>query len=140
MLEILHRRVHTVSHFHAMVASKGQPFPDDLFGGTLVTFHDCGLIAATAWDDNATSDPHVEIIVSGFEPPLPGLFPGLLPAAAGNLTVGPEGLEAGNVITGDIALIGVPLGRYRVLVLLDTLTPMTARRLHVHLTLAPVAP
>lgn len=140
MPEILHRRIHNVSHFHAVVASKGQALPDDLFGGTLVTFYDCGVIAATAWDDNATVEPHVEITVSGFGSPLLGSFPDLLPAAAGNLIIGPEGLEAGNSITGDTTLIAVPAGRYRALVLLDTLTPMTARRLHVHLTAVPASP
>jgi hypothetical protein len=112
-------------------ADKGA-YPDLSPGGQLVTFGRKGVVAATAWDDNGTTEPLVEIAVSGFD--RPGAGGALLALATGAIDVGAQGVLVGSFLTQDLKLIAdVPTGRYQVLVSADALVPMTARRVTFHL-------
>lgn len=133
----LYRRTHNVSHFQIDLVSKGALLTEHDVGGTLVSFAPGHINVATAWDENGTVPPHVDIGISGYEPlPAVGLA-GLIPVAAGFLDVGPDGVEVGNVITSDVSVVVLPKGRYAITVFLNTLEPMAARRVHFHLRTTP---
>ncbi len=132
MPEILHRRVHSVSHYQIDLLVKGAEMSGPDAGGTLVAFAPGHINVATAWDENGTVPPHVEISVSGYERlPAAGIA-GLLPLAAGYIEVGAEGLEVGNYISGDVAHVAVPNGTYAVTVFADKLEAPTARKVQFH--------
>jgi hypothetical protein len=133
----LYRRTHNVSHFQIDLVSKGSPLSEHDVGGTLAAFAPGHINVATAWDENGTVPPHVDISISGYEPlPAVGIAE-LIPVAAGFLDVGPDGVEVGNFITSDVSAVALPKGRYAVTVFLETLEPMAARRVHFHLRTTP---
>lgn len=128
----LYRRTDTVSHFQIDLVSKGSPLSEHDVGGTLVPFAPDQINVATAWDENGTVPPSVDISMSGFEPlPAAGIA-GRIPVAAGFLDVGPHGVEVGNFIMSDVSEVALPQGRYAVTVFLDTRVPMAARKVHFH--------
>ena len=97
-----------------------------------MNFADREINVTTAWDDNGTVPPDVTIEITGCTAPGLAGFPPLLPAASAAFDVSSGGIEVGNWISGDIAKVAIPPGRYWVLVSLDTLEPYKARRLHFH--------
>ena len=132
MPAMLYRGTHSVSHFQIDLLVKGAPLTEHDVGGTLVAFAPGHINVTTAWDENGTVPPNVEIIVSGYETLTSGGIAGLYPLAAGYLDVGPTGIEVGNYITTDTASVAVPSGRYAVAVFADRLEPMTARKVQFH--------
>ena len=128
----LHRKTHSVSHFQVSLIRAGANLSEFAVGGTLVNFSENEINVATAWDDNGSVSPEVEIVVTGMNVPPGDGFPPLSAVASGPFNVGRGGIEAGNWISGDVATVAIAEGRYWVLVLLDTLEPMTARRVQFH--------
>ena len=132
MTKDLHRKVHNVSHFQVSLVRSGSPLHDFAVGGVLVNVTATEINVATAWDDNGRVAPEVEISVTGFEVPAVDAFPPLIPITSAIFEVTDGGVEVGNWISGDVAKVAVPPGRYHVLVSMDSLEPMTARRVHFH--------
>ncbi len=128
-----HRRICSVSHFQISMIDAASPnaYPEIFPGEQLVVFGRNGIVVATAWDDNGQSEPLVEIIVTGFGMP-ESTFEGLIPIASGEIEIGDKGVEVGNVIACDLQTIMVPAGRWRVLVLADTLKAFHARTVRFH--------
>jgi hypothetical protein len=132
MTKDLHRKVHNVSHFQISLVRSGSPLQDFAVGGVLVNVTATEINVATAWDDNGRVAPEVEIAVTGFAVPVVDAFPPLTPVTSAIFEVADDGVEVGNWISDDVAKIDVPPGRYHVLVSMDSLEPMTARRVHFH--------
>ena len=132
MPAILYQRVHNVSHFQIDLLVKGAKMTEHDVGGTLVAFAPGHINVATAWDENGAVPPLVEIIVSGYEMLPAAGIDGIIPVAFGLLDAGAGGVEVGNYITGDVASLAVPQGQYGVTVFVDSLEPMTARRVQFH--------
>ncbi|MEQ1650900.1 MAG: hypothetical protein ABL897_00260 [Hyphomicrobium sp.] len=131
MLIELHRRAHAVSHSQIDLLVKGAELAEMEVGGTLVSFAPGHIKVATAWDGDGL-EPYVEIIVTGFAlVPAPGID-GLVALASGRLDVDKAGIEVGNFITADLMNVAIPAGHYAVTIFADTVTPMTARRVHFH--------
>jgi hypothetical protein len=128
----LYRHTHHVSHFQIDLVSKGALLVEHDVGGTLVAFAPGHINVATAWDENGSVPPLVEISISGYEPLSAAGIAGLIPVAAGFLDVGPSGVEVGNYIMSDVSVVALPKGRYAVTVFLETLEPMAARKVHFH--------
>lgn len=133
----LYRRVHDVSHFQIDLRVNGAELAEHDVGGTLVSFAPGHINVATAWDDNSSGPPQVEIIISGYEMLSAAGLDGVFPVASGYVAVGREGIEVGNYITNDIAGVTIPEGRYCVTVFVDKLEPMTARLVHFYFRTAP---
>ena len=132
MTASLHKRIHDVSHFQISLINSGANLSEFDVGCTLVNFASQEINVTTAWDENGTLAPDVEIEITGFDmPPLDGFSP-LFPVAASTFEVGGNGIEVGNWISSDIAKVAVPKGSYKVLVSLDALEPTKARRVHFH--------
>jgi hypothetical protein len=132
MTASLHKRLHHVSHFQISLINAGANLTEFDVGCTLVNFASQEINVTTAWDENGTVPPEVEIEVSGFDmPPLEGFAP-LFPVATSTFEVGNSGIEVGNWISNDVAKVAVPKGLYKVLVSLDVLEPAKARRVHFH--------
>jgi hypothetical protein len=134
MIELLHRRVHQVSHSQVCVldAAGVEPIMELINGSTLASFGNHGIVISTAWDGDGTVAPEVEIAVSvnGYSG---AAFDDLLAVAEGELHVGNKGIEVGNLITGDLATIPVAPGRYLATVFADVVAPFIARRVRIHL-------
>ena len=133
----LYRRVHNVSHFQIDLRVKGSQLVEHDAGGTLVSFAPGHINVATAWDENGSVPPHVEIIISGYEMLSAAGLEGVIPVAAGILDVGKDGVEVGNYISNDLASVAIPEGQYMVTVFIDKLEPMTARLVHFYFRTAP---
>jgi hypothetical protein len=132
MTTSLHRRVHNTSHFQISLINAGANLSEFDVGCTLVNFASQEINVTTAWDENGTVPPEVEIEITGFDlPPLEGFAP-LFPIATSSFEVSEGGIEVGNWISGDVAKVALPKGAYRVLVSLDVLEPAKARRAHFH--------
>ncbi len=131
---VLHQRIHSVSHFQVFLMDRdvSDGHPDYGHGSSLATFSPHAVAVSTAWDDNGTVEPHVEIIVTGFGAPAEPAD-GLKPVADGQIGVARGGIQVGNAIANDLHAIPVPEGRYVVTVYTDTLAPFTARRVRFHL-------
>jgi hypothetical protein len=127
-----YRRAHDVSHFQIDLIAKGALMSEFDVGGTLVRFFPGRINVATAWDENGTVPPHVEISMSGFEPLPAAGIEGLIPIASGPFETGADGAEVGNFITSDVNAVALAKGRYTVTVFLDKVEPMTARKVHFH--------
>jgi hypothetical protein len=129
-----HRRTCSVSHFQIAMLDVDNPnaYPEIFPGEQLVVFGRNGIVVTTAWDDNGQSDPLVEVIVTGIGMP-EAQFEGLIPIATGEIEIGDQGAEVGNVISCDLETIMVPAGRWRVLVLADTLKAFHARIVRFHI-------
>lgn len=132
--QLLHRRVHSISHFQVFLMDRevADGYPDYGHGGSLATFAPRAVAVSTAWDENGTVEPNVEITVTGFGEPNES-FDQLRPVADGRLAVGKNGVLAGNAVSADVAMIEVPAGDYVVTVFTDALAPFTARRVRFHL-------
>jgi hypothetical protein len=128
----LYRRIHDVSHFQIDLLAKGAQMTEGGAGGTLVRFSPGQINVATAWDENGTVPPLVEIIMSGFDPLTAAGIEGLIPIASGPFEAGPDGVEVGNFIMSDVNAVALAKGRYTVTVFLDKVEPMTARKVHFH--------
>lgn len=131
-----YRRTHDVSHFQIDLLSKGALMSEWGTGGTLVRFFPGQINVATAWDENGSVPPLVEIIMSGFEPLPAAGIEGLIPIAAGPFEAGADGVEVGNFISADVNAVALAKGRYIAEVFLDKVEPMTARKVHFHFTVA----
>ena len=103
----LYRRVHNVSHFQIDLRVKGSQLVEHDAGGTLVSFAPGHINVATAWDENGSVPPHVEIIISGYEMLSAAGLEGVIPVAAGILDVGKDGVEVGNYISNDLASVAI---------------------------------
>jgi HEAT repeats len=129
-----HRRMCSVSHFQIALLDAASPnaYPEIFPGGELVIFGRNGIVVSTAWDDNGQSEPLAEVIVTGLgRPELE--FEDLIPIATGEIEIGDKGIEVGNLISCDLQTIMVPAGRWRVLVLTDTLQVFHARTVRFHI-------
>jgi hypothetical protein len=131
VLEILHSRRHSVSHYQIDLVVVGGAMSVSDVGGTLVNFAPGHINVATAWDNDGL-EPLIEIILTGFKGLSADGIAGVIPVASGYLDVGSSGVEVGNFITADLATVAVPFGRYAVTVFADKLEPATARRVHFH--------
>ncbi len=129
-----HHRICSVSHFQISMTDVASPnaYPEIFPGEQLVVFGRNGIVVATAWDDNGQSEPLVEIMVTGLGPP-ELQFEELIPIATGEIEIGDQGVEVGNVIACDLQTIMVPAGRWRVLILADTLKAFHARIVRFHI-------
>jgi hypothetical protein len=132
--ELLHHRIHKVSHFQVILMDRDQSdtYPDYGHGGSLATFGPQGVAVSTAWDENATVEPDVEITVTGYSAPSDGADL-LRPIADGQIAVGKGGVLVGNVITGDLETLPLAEGRYVVTVFADVHEPFTARKVRFHM-------
>jgi hypothetical protein len=134
MLELRHRQIHQVSHsqVHLMDAAGVEPILDHINGSALASFGPHGIVVSTAWDENATVPPEVEIAITvgGHSS---AAFDDLRAIAEGVLQVGEQGIEVGNLITGDLARLPVASGRYLATVFGDVVAPFVARRVRIHL-------
>jgi hypothetical protein len=74
----------------------------------------------------------VEVIVTGLGRP-EMQFEDLIPIATGEIEIGDRGIEVGNAITGDLQTLMVPAGRWRVLVLMNTVEAFHARVVRFHI-------
>lgn len=131
---LLHHKIHKVSNFQVFLTDRdsADADPDYGHGGSLATFGPHGIIVSTAWDDNATVEPDVEISVTGFGVPAETADQ-LKPVADGQVSIGRGGVRVGNVITNDLVTLALAEGRYVVTVFTDTLAPFTARKVRFHL-------
>ena len=131
---VLHQRIHSVSHFQVFLMDReaSEGYPDYGHGSSLATFSPHAVAVSTAWDDNGTVEPNVEIIVSGYDAPSER-SDGLKPVADGQISVARGGIQVGNVVTNDLNTVAIPEGRYVVTVFTDTLAPFTARCVRFHL-------
>ena len=131
---VLHQRIHAVSHFQVFLMDReaSDNYPDYGHGSSLATFSPHAVAVSTAWDDNGTTEPHVEVIVTGFDAPSEQ-SEDLKPVADGQISVARGGIQVGNVIANDVDAVSIPEGRYVVTVFTDTLAPFTARRVRFHL-------
>jgi hypothetical protein len=129
-----HRRMCSVSHFQIAMLDAANPnaYPEIFPGGELVIFGRNGIVVSTVWDDNGQSEPLVEVIVTGLSRP-EMQFEDLIPIATGEIEIGDKGVEVGNVISCDLQTIMVPAGRWRVLVLADTLKAFHTRIVRFHI-------
>ena len=130
----LHRRKHYVSHFQVVLldcARLGE-YPESTNGEAFVTFGAAGVAVSTAWDDNCTVQPLVEIAVSGFGPRA-ATPDGMHVIAEAPFFVGEKGIAVGNWVADDVEKIAVAPGRYTLIVLADTWEPFKARCVAFHL-------
>jgi hypothetical protein len=133
-MDEIYRKTHDVSHSQIDLVASGAELAEMECGGTLVSFAPGHIKIATAWDENGTVEPHVELIVTGFNLLAAIEVPaGMTAVASGPFVLTQDGAEAGNYITGDIAQFSLPKATYVATVFVDKLEPMTARRVHVHL-------
>jgi hypothetical protein len=131
----LHRRIHSVSHFQVVLAAAAVEgaLRDNVAGAAAATFTRHAASVTTAWDDNGQCEPHVEIAVR-LEAVMPTETPGYHPVAQAEIEIGPDGIDVGNVISGDLARVDVPAGRYDLLVGVDARELFTARKVLFVLT------
>lgn len=130
----LHRRKHHVSHFQVVLLNCDRlgEYPESTNGEAFVAFGAAGVAVSTAWDHNGTTEPLVEISVSGFGPRA-ATPDGMKVIAEAPFAVGGKGIAVGNWVAGDVANIAVAPGRYTLIVLADTWETFKARRVAFHL-------
>ncbi len=134
MVQEIYRRTHFVSHSQIDLVANGAELAELECGGTIASFAPGHIKIATAWDENGTAEPHVELIVTGFDLLAAADVPGDMTAvASGPFVVLEDGAEAGNYIIGDLAKFELPKAAYVATVFVDKIAPMTARRVHIHL-------
>lgn len=132
--DVVHRRAYRASHFRVFLVALEQTEgrPDYGHFRSLVTFGPVSVAVSTAWDETAAEQSNVDITVTGYGEP-DGQAGDLMPVADGQISVGPKGLQIGDVVEGDYETLQVPVGSYVVTVFADALAPFVARRVRFHL-------
>lgn len=134
MVQEIYRRTHLVSHSQIDLVANGAELAELECGGTIVSFAPGHIKIATAWDDDGTVEPHVELIVTGINLLGAAEVPDdMIAVSSGPFVLLEDGAEAGNYIIGDLAKFELPKAAYVATVFVDKIAPMTARRVHVHL-------